>query len=77
MARRFIASFALALAIAVTSLVTPVVLAQTGAAAKPALRAPRAPDGRPDLQGNWSFATITPLERPAMSITLFLGSSPK
>jgi hypothetical protein len=25
----------------------------------------RAPDGRPDLQGTWSFATITPLERPA------------
>ena len=24
----------------------------------------RAPDGRPDLQGAWSFATITPLERP-------------
>ena len=22
------------------------------------------PDGRPDLQGNWSFATLTPLERP-------------
>ncbi len=26
---------------------------------------PRTPEGRPDLQGNWSFATITPLERPA------------
>jgi hypothetical protein len=25
---------------------------------------PRTPDGRPDLQGNWSSATITPLERP-------------
>ena len=25
---------------------------------------PRTPDGRPDLQGAWSFATITPLERP-------------
>jgi hypothetical protein len=25
---------------------------------------PRAPDGHPDLQGIWSFATITPLERP-------------
>src|SRR6266536_2013592 len=23
------------------------------------------PDGQPDLQGVWSFATITPLERPA------------
>ena len=26
---------------------------------------PRRADGRPDLQGVWSFATITPLERPA------------
>ena len=25
---------------------------------------PRAPDGHPDLQGIWSFATLTPLERP-------------
>jgi hypothetical protein len=27
--------------------------------------APRTPDGQPDLQGVWGFATITPLERPA------------
>ena len=26
---------------------------------------PRTPDGKPDLQGVWSFATLTPLERPA------------
>jgi hypothetical protein len=26
---------------------------------------PRTPWGAPDLQGNWSFATVTPLERPA------------
>jgi hypothetical protein len=26
--------------------------------------APRTPDGQPDLQGIWSSATITPLERP-------------
>jgi hypothetical protein len=25
----------------------------------------RTPDGKPDLQGTWSFATVTPLERPA------------
>ena len=25
----------------------------------------RTPDGKPDLQGTWSFATITPMERPA------------
>jgi hypothetical protein len=27
--------------------------------------APRTPWGEPDLQGKWSYATITPLERPA------------
>src|SRR5262245_14718040 len=26
---------------------------------------PRTADGRPDLQGNWSNATVTPFERPA------------
>src|SRR6202171_1661237 len=25
---------------------------------------PRTPDGRPDLQGNWDVAILTPLERP-------------
>ena len=32
------------------------------AAKKPA--PPRLPDGHPDLQGIWSFATATPLQRP-------------
>jgi hypothetical protein len=27
--------------------------------------APRTPDGQPDLQGVWSYASLTPLERPA------------
>ena len=36
--------------------------AQTGS--KP-WAAPRTPDGHPDLQGIWTNATITPLERPA------------
>ncbi len=25
---------------------------------------PRTPDGRPDLQGNWTNATVTPIQRP-------------
>ena len=28
-------------------------------------KAPRTPLGQPDLQGNWTNATITPLTRPA------------
>jgi hypothetical protein len=30
-----------------------------------ATRSPKTADGHPDLQGVWSYATITPLERPA------------
>jgi hypothetical protein len=39
------------------------VLAQTRSASNPSI--PRTPDGKPDLQGAWSFANITPFERPA------------
>ena len=46
--------------------------APAAAAAKPAAapaakvyKVPRTPDGQPDLQGFWSNATYTPLERPA------------
>jgi len=37
----------------------------TAAAQQPHWRAPRTADGQPDLQGMWTSATITPLERPA------------
>ncbi len=30
----------------------------------PQWKAPRTPDGKPDLQGTFTFATITPLQRP-------------
>jgi hypothetical protein len=33
-------------------------------AQNPAYKTPRTPDGQPDLQGFWSNATYTPLERP-------------
>jgi hypothetical protein len=33
---------------------------------------PRTPDGRPDLQGNWTNATITPLERQRPDTPLVL-----
>jgi hypothetical protein len=50
------------------SLRAPVSAQNPGSSAKPTAKpwtAPRTPDGKPDLQGNWSNATLTPLERPA------------
>ncbi len=54
-----------------TAMVAPVSLAAAQAASSTAAPSapgqwvvPRTPDGRPDLQGNWSSATITPLNRP-------------
>jgi hypothetical protein len=41
------------------------VLAQAGRTPAGATAAPaRLPDGQPDLQGIWGFATVTPLQRP-------------
>ena len=44
------------------------------AAARPATKGavPRLADGKPDLQGNWSNATITPLERLGADLPLVL-----
>ena len=39
-------------------------LAQATASATKPWSVPRTPDGHPDLQGNWTNATLTPLERP-------------
>jgi hypothetical protein len=41
----------------------PAVKAQAAAPAKKGWVVPRTPDGRPDLQGNWTNETQTPLER--------------
>ena len=36
---------------------------------------PRTPWGTPDLQGTWSFATVTPLERPQGVTSEFLTAA--
>jgi len=62
---QFAAPLGIALMLGATPLVDSSVFAQAGGRAKPPSRPLLTPDGHPDLQGNWSFATITPLERPA------------
>jgi hypothetical protein len=34
---------------------------------------PRTPDGKPDLEGNWTNATLTPLERPGENTPLVMS----
>src|SRR5688572_7721687 len=45
------------------------------AAPKPTNAIPRTADGRPDLQGNWTNATITPLERMRPNTPLVLSEA--
>ncbi|MBM4185868.1 MAG: hypothetical protein FJ206_01025 [Gemmatimonadetes bacterium] len=47
------------------SMLMAAALAAAGSLAAQSGRVPRTPDGKPDLQGNWSNATLTPIERPA------------
>src|SRR6476619_3251575 len=58
---------ALAILMAAAPLAVPAAGQVPRAAAKRegvAKSAPRTPWGKPDLQGVWNYATITPLERP-------------
>ncbi len=53
-----------AIALAIVSMPAPIAQAQ-GLAAKTKAAVPRTSDGHPDLQGVWTNATVTPMERPA------------
>ena len=56
---------ALLTVIAVVLLAPPPAAGQSQTEAADQWTVPRTPDGQPDLQGIWSFASITPLERPS------------
>ena len=54
---------AFAIAAAVAGLMATSVAGQSSLPPKPSA-VPRTPDGKPDLQGNWTNNSVTPLERP-------------
>src|SRR5437762_11917084 len=64
MNRHFLTSGALALAVAFPIAAYVAAQGRNPDAAKKAWTQSRTPDGQPDLQGFWTNATYTPLERP-------------
>ena len=75
--RRTFGAFALAIGLVLVTFATIAAQAPAtkSASATPAGKGkpwsvPRTPDGKPDLQGNWSNETQTPLERMTKDSTL-------
>ena len=62
--RRFLVALGILTALIGAAVLRPANLAGQSAAAKKPWTLSRTPWGEPDLQGKWSYATITPLERP-------------
>ena len=65
MRHRVVGSIGLIAALVVAPSAGRTVVAQARPPAPKAPSIPRTPDGKPDLQGAWSFANVTPFERPA------------
>src|SRR6266700_3333017 len=65
MNHRFLASMSALGVVTVLVLLTPILIAgQAPLSAAKTRTPPHTPDGKPDLQGIWTNATVTPLERP-------------
>jgi hypothetical protein len=63
MRHRLIGSIGVIATLVVVPSISQTLFAQSRSTAKAAI--PRTPDGKPDLQGAWSFANVTPFERPS------------
>ena len=66
MLRRIVGGFGVVgIAVLASGVLTAQTPARSSRGATADTRAPRTPDGKPDLQGTWDFRTVTPMERPA------------